>query len=289
MSRTVKAHILLLLVTFSWGVTFVVIKDALNGATPLLFNAIRMVVAAAALLLFYVRELPQVTPGTLRAGALLGTFLWLGYELQTEGLRLTTPSKSAFITGLSVVLVPLLMALFWRRRLRGWTWLGVLLALVGLYLMSVPAELGLQGINRGDVLTAGCALSFAMHIIWMGRATRQHRFTHLAVVQTVFCALLMVASVPLFERGQITWSPGMVWAIAVTALVCTAAAFTIQAWAQQFTSPTYTALIFVTEPVFAWITSFVVLGERLGWRGGAGAVLIVGGIVTAELKGGTSD
>src|SRR5205085_9092883 len=134
-------------------------------------------------------------------------------------------------------------------------------------------------------LTLGCAIGFAFQIIWMGRATRTHPFAQIATLQAVVCALLMALTVPL-EHAHIVWTPRVLWAIAITALLCTAAAFTIQAWAQQFTSPTYTALIFALEPVFAWLTSFAVLGERLGVRSGAGAVLILTGIVVAEVKGG---
>src|SRR5436853_4661467 len=124
MSRTVKAHILLVLVTLVWGATFAVIKDALRDVTPLTFNAIRMVLAAASLWLIYWRPMRRLTRGALASGGIVGTLLWLGYEFQTSGLRLTTPSKTAFLTGMSVMLVPILLALFWRRRLRAWTWDG---------------------------------------------------------------------------------------------------------------------------------------------------------------------
>jgi len=295
-SRTLKAHILLILVTLVWGATFVVIKNALRDATPLLFNAIRMALAALTLAAIYGRELARVTGAALRAGALVGTCLWIGYEFQTEGLLLTTPSKSAFITGLSVVLVPVFLALFWRRRLHAWTWLGVALAFAGLYLLSVPASSagGLAGgslasVNLGDVLTLGCAIGFALQIIYIGRATKQHPFGQMAALQAIVCALLMAVTVPLAEHPHIAWTPRVLWALGITALFCTAAAFTIQAWAQQFTSPTYTALIFALEPVFAWLTSLLVLGERLGYRSGGGAALILGGIVLAEVKGGQKD
>jgi len=290
-SRALKAHVLLVLVTLVWGATFVVIKNALADATPLLFNALRMALAAATLALLYGRQLARVSRGALRMGAVVGTFLWIGYEFQTEGLRLTTPSKSAFITGLSVILVPVFLAIFWRRRLKPWTWAGVATAFVGLYLLTVPAAggLGLQEINRGDVLTLGCAIGFAFQIVWMGRATRAHPFAQIATLQAIVCALLMAVTVPLAEHAHIVWLPRVLWAIVVTALLCTAAAFTIQAWAQQFTSPTYTALIFALEPVFAWLTSYFVLGERLGYRGAGGAGLILAGIVVAEVWGGERD
>jgi drug/metabolite transporter (DMT)-like permease len=225
----------------------------------------------------------------LYSGVLVGIPLWLGFSFQTTGLRLTTPSKSAFLTGFSVILVPVFLALFWRKKVNAWIVAGVLVAFVGLYLMTVPAGngngLNLESINRGDLLTVGCAVMFAFQIILMGRAMRKHRFAGVATVEAITCALLMLLSVPVLEQPHAVWSSRVIWAILVTGLLGTGAAFTIQAWAQQFTPPTHTALIFLLEPVFAWITSYVVLHERLGIRAGVGALLILGGIVLSELKG----
>ena len=284
MSRTVKAHLLLILTTLVWGVTFVQVKDALRFASPLAFNAVRMSLAAAVLAALYGGRLRGLSRPGLVAGLRVGFFLFLGYAFQTTGLRLTTPSKSAFLTGVAVVLVPVFMSVFWRRRVRGWTWAGVLTAFAGLYLMTVPAAGSLAGVNTGDLLTLGCAVAFGLQIIFLGSATRQHRFEAMAVLQAVTAAALTVASVPLLEDPHLAWNGRVVAAILVTGLLGTAAAFTIQAWAQQFTSPTYTALIFALEPVFAWLASYA-LGERLGGRAVWGAGLILAGIVLAELKG----
>jgi drug/metabolite transporter (DMT)-like permease len=287
MSRTIKAHLLLVLVTFVWGATFVQIKDALADISPLLFNAVRMTLASLTLALVYRRHL-RFSLATLKAGGVVGLFLWLGYELQTTGLVYTTPSKSAFLTGVSVVLVPVFLALIWRRRVNRWTLAGVATAFIGLYLLTVPgaSEGGLlTGINRGDLLTMGCAVVFAFQIIFLGRATRAHPFEQVAILQVAVAALLMLPTVPLVETAFVTWSPRVVAAIMVTGVLGTAMAFTIQAWAQQFTPATHTALIFLLEPVFAWMTSFLLLGERLGTRATVGALMIVAGVLMSELKG----
>lgn len=289
MSRSLKAHILLVLVTLVWGATFVQIKDALSDISPLLFNAVRITLASVALALLYRRELRGISREALRAGVLVGIPLWLGFEFQTTGLRLTTPSKSAFLTGFSVILVPVFLAIGWRKKVNAWTVAGVMIALTGLYLMTVPAGngsgLNLESINRGDLLTIGCAVMFALQIIVMGRTMQKHRFEAVATVEAITCAGLMFATVPLVEQAHVVWSARVIWAILVTGLLGTGAAFTIQAWAQQFTPPTHTALIFLLEPVFAWITSYIVLGERLGMRAGVGALLILAGIMVSELKG----
>ena len=290
MSRALRAHLLLVLVTLVWGATFVVIKRALEDISPLLFNAVRMGLAALLMALIYRRELTRFTPGALRAGTVVGILLWLGYEFQTTGLKLTTPSKSGFLTGVSVALVPLILAIGWKRHINRWTLVGVAAAFVGLYLLTVPASDGwglaqFASVNRGDLLTLGCALVFAFHIILLGRATQAHRFQQIAVLQLGVCVVLMTATVPLVEAAYVTWSPRVLWAIGITGVLGTAAAFTIQAWAQQFTPPTHTALIFSLEPVFAWLTSYLVLKERLGGRAAVGAGLILAGVLISELKG----
>jgi drug/metabolite transporter (DMT)-like permease len=287
LSRSLKAHVLLVLVTLVWGATFVMIKDALRDISPLLFNAVRMSLAAAALVLLFRRRL-RMSGAALKTGIWMGTLLWLGYDFQTSGLVYTTPSKSAFLTGVSVVLVPVFLALIWRRHVNRWTLAGIAAAFIGLYLLTVPAHPAgglLAAVNRGDLLTLGCAVAFGFQIIFTGRAMRRHRFEQIASVQCAMAAVLMAFSIPLLETAHVTWSPRVIVAIFVTGLLATAAAFTIQAWAQQFTPPTRTALIFVLEPVFAWATSYLLLGERLGARAGLGAVLIIAGILISELKG----
>jgi drug/metabolite transporter (DMT)-like permease len=288
-TRATKAHVLLVLVTAVWGATFVMIKRALDDVSPMLFNAVRMSLAAVLLALVYARQLRQTTRSALRAGLTVGIFLWLGYEFQTGGLVHTTPSKSAFLTAVSVVLVPLFLAvIFHRKRIPRWTLIGVGVAFLGLYLLTIPAREGFSGVNVGDILTIGCAVAFAFHIILLGRATAENRFEQIAVLQTATAAALMLLSVPILEAPRVVWSQQLVVAIVVTGALGTAAAFSIQAWAQQFTPPTHTALIFSLEPVFAAITSYLVLGERLGWRGTVGAVLIVAGVLASELKSGSS-
>ena len=290
MSRSLKAHILLILVTLVWGATFVQIKDALSDVSPLLFNAVRMSLAAAVLAGIYFSRLKRMTGATLRAGGLAGVFLWIGYEFQTTGLKLTTPAKSAFLTSISVVLVPVFLALFWRKRTSGWTAAGVVLAFCGLYLLTIPAG-GVRGlgdfhnVNRGDALSLACAVAFGMQIIFLGRASSRHGFEPVAVLQTAVAAVLMFASVPVLEHASVSWSTKVIAAILVTGLLGTAAAFTIQAWAQEFLPPTNTALIFSLEPVFAWLTAYVVLDERLELRSGVGAILIVGGLLASEWLG----
>lgn len=279
-----KADLALLLNTLIWGATFVLVKEALADVSTLLFLAVRFALAGAILVTLArgLRPGPGA-PGLVRTSAVVGGVLFAGYLLQTWGLLFTTPSKSAFITGFSVVLVPILTALVYRR-LPGWgLLLGVLAALVGLYLLTAPG--GPSGINRGDVLTLGCAVAFALHIMLIGHYSRVLPARVLAAGQVLVAAMLATAAVPWVEPIRFRPSASLLTAVLVTAILATALAFLIQTWAQRFTTPTHTALIFSTEPLFASLTSWIVVGERLGPSGWVGGGLILAGIVAAELLG----
>jgi drug/metabolite transporter (DMT)-like permease len=288
-SRSIKAHLLLVVITLIWGFTFVLLKEALAEASPLFLNAVRMCLAALVLAVYYRKHLAGINRDGFLAGALVGLFLYLGYAFQTTGLRLTTPSKSAFLTGISAVLVPLLTVFFWRTRIHPWRAAGVILALCGLFLMSVPA--GRQSladstnVNRGDLLSVACAIAFAFQIILLGRATRRFGFEAMAVLQIAVAAALMALTAPVLEQPHLPLSGIVIATVLLTGVLSTALAFTVQAWAQQFTPATHVALIFTLEPVFAWLASLLLLKERLGLRAGAGALLILCGVLVSELLG----
>src|SRR5262249_27416467 len=201
----------------------------------------------------------------------------------------TTPSKAAFLSGISTVLVPVVLVVFWRTRVQIWRAVGIALAFAGLFLMTVPA--GRQGladfakVNAGDLLCIGCSVAFAFQIVFLGRSTQRFPFEQMAVLQIAVAAVLMTLSAPLLERPHFSFSRVVIATVLVTGILGTAVAFTAQASAQQFTPATPTALIFTLEPVFAWLTSFLYLQERLGGRAGAGALLILGGVLVSELMG----
>jgi drug/metabolite transporter (DMT)-like permease len=290
--RPIKAHLLLVLITFIWGSTFVLIKAALRDSSPLALNAVRLGLAAVLLAIYYRKDIARLTRPAFLMGCTVGVFLFLGYAFQATGLVLTTPSKSAFLTGVSTVLVPIVMVALWRTRIHAWRAMGILLAIVGLFLMTVPA--GRQGladfanVNAGDVLTLACALAFAFQIVFLGRATQRFPFEQMAVLQIAVAAVLTGISSPLLEKPHLHLNETVLAAILITGILGTAVAFTVQAWAQQFTPATHAALIFTLEPVFGWLTSYVVTGERLGVRAGAGALLIVAGILLSEVLGSVS-
>lgn len=292
LSPSALAHVLLLAVVALWGVTFVLIKDALRDASPLLFNLLRMTLAAIALVIINHRHLRRIPGRTIFAGAVVGLFLAAGYQFQTSGLARTTAAKSAFITGLVVVFVPLLTAIPALRPPSATApgiiaVLGALLAFGGLLLLTTPAGTTwsnlFTSIGPGDLLTLLCAIAFAGHLLALAHTSPRIPIPLLATLQILFAALIMMLTLPLGGPIYLSLTPRLLIALGVTGLLATAAAFTIQSWAQQHLPPAHTALLLTLEPVFAWLTSFLFLGERLGSRSLIGAVLIFAGILLTEL------
>jgi drug/metabolite transporter (DMT)-like permease len=279
-----RAELSLVGVTFVWGATFVVVKGALQDSSTLLFLALRFTLASVALAAAF-RPLASrfnKTKPILAGGVLAGVFLFSGYLLQTIGLRYTTPSKAAFITGLCVVMVPVFSALIARRLPDASVALGVATATAGMALLTLRgASLKM---DAGDLLTLGGAAAFSIHIMLLGRLAPKLGFQALALTQIATAAVLALSTFWWVERPTVRWTPGLISALVVTGLLATAVAFSVQSWAQQYTTPTRTALIFAMEPVFAWLTSFVVAGEVLAPRAALGALLILGGILLVELK-----
>jgi drug/metabolite transporter (DMT)-like permease len=268
--------------TVVWGSTFILVKAALHHIGPLLFLGLRFSLAAIALFLILLGRGLTFDWKTTAAGAFAGCFLFSGYALQTWGLRLTSAPKSAFLTGLTSLLVPLIGSLVYRNRPQVSEVVGVAVATAGLALMTLERNIG--AINRGDILTVLCAVGFAAHIVTLGHFSERMRFELLSVSQLAAAAVLALSLFWWTEKPQLTWRPAVVYAILITGLFATALAFTLQAWAQQYTTSTKTALIYMLEPVVAWVTSFVVVGEGLSGRAAVGAALILGGVVLVEMK-----
>jgi drug/metabolite transporter (DMT)-like permease len=264
--------LLLLLVTAVWGWTFVLVKDAITQYPTLPFLQIRFALALLVMVVL-VRRLP--TRRELQVGSIIGLVLAGGYLTQTVGLALTSPGNAGLITGLFVVLTPLLNRLF-GAPVRWWTWIATGLSLAGLaFLTGGPA-----GMGPGDLLVLACAVLFALHIVLLGRWSPGLPAAPLAMVQMGTAALL-------FSAGG-TWSlrvpSTQVWfAIVITGVFASALGFYIQTWSQGFISPNRTALILATEPAWALAAAVVLAGQRLGVLQAIGAALVLVAIVGHEL------
>jgi drug/metabolite transporter (DMT)-like permease len=282
LSQRSKAELLLVVATFIWGSTFVIVKGALTDASPFPFLAVRFTLAGALMWLFMARG--HVDRQSLVPSLVLGLFLFSGFALQTWGLVYTTPSKSAFITGFSVILVPIILV-FRGHPMRGAHFGGALLGMLGLYLLVLHSGLG--GVNRGDILTAVGAICFAAHIVLVGLYTRRFSFLHLAPAQILVVGMLAALALGIGPSWVLHWNARLGFAIGVTAVFATGFAFGVQFWAQQYTPPAHAALIFTLEPVFAALASRIVTGERLGGNVLLGSALILAGMIVSEVWGTT--
>lgn len=267
-----------------WGSTFVLVKDIVEQVAPMLFLAVRFGIGAAtlALLALVTGRWRGLTVRELRWGAATGVALWAGYALQTLGLQYTTAGNAGFITGLSVVLVPVLALFVLNHRPSSWAWVGVVSAGLGLALLTLRFDNGLQA-NPGDLLVLGCALAFAVQIVMVARVAQWCDPLRMAAVQVLFAGLLNAVVAALLGE-QVAGLSAEVWAgAAFLGVVATGLAIAIQVGVQRSTSAVHTALIFTLEPVFAAIFGAWLDGERLAANGWVGAALIVAGMLVAEL------
>jgi len=286
-----RAEAALIVNTLIWGSTFVLVKQALRDVSPILFLALRFTLATIVLLVLFRGSSfgswsrTRNPRWSLAGGALAGAFLFSGYAFQTIGLQFTSAPKSAFLTGLTAVMTPLLAAVVYRKKPRTLEIGGVLVATCGMALMTLPTLPGATfAMNRGDLLTVCCAACYAAHILTLSRFSATAGFELLSTAQIGVSALLAWALFRGMETPRVRWTPGVWAAIVITGVFATALAFTFQAWAQRYTTSTRTALIFMLEPVFAWITSYLLTGETLSTRAAAGAGLILAGILVVEVK-----
>ncbi|MCL6545321.1 MAG: DMT family transporter [Bryobacteraceae bacterium] len=281
---TWKPTVALLLVVVNWGATFTVVKEALEDASTLAFLALRFSLASVVLAIVLVPRWGTFHPlaASVRAGLLAGLALFGGYFFQTAGLRYTSAPNSAFITSLSVVAVPLLAAFVYRSVPRPAEVAGVALATCGLALLTLQGQGPAMG--WGDLLTLGCAFCFGAHVFVLAHFAPRCSFEVLSLTQIGLTAVIALGSFWWAEPARIEWTARLWLALGVTGVLATALAFSVQTWAQKHLTPLRTALILAMEPVFAWITSYVAAGESLSPRRATGAMLILAGVLLAELK-----
>ncbi|HEU5278859.1 MAG TPA: DMT family transporter [Gaiellaceae bacterium] len=272
------ALIALIAVTAVWGVTFVQVKDALELYPLFAFLAVRFAIATVTLAVPALPRTRSLGRHGAVAGAVLGVLLATGYALQTAGLERTTVSSTGFITGLYVVLTPLLALVLFKARIGAEVWAGVVLSVVGLALLSgVDA-----GSASGDLLVLASTAAQALQIVGVERFAARYDAVALTFVEmlTAFIAFLVIAlalgdlSVP---HGWTVWG-----ALLVTGVFASALAYLIQVWAQRRMSAARIALVFSLETVFAGLFGYALAGDRLGLPGWGGCVLIMAGIVLAE-------
>lgn len=291
-----KADLALVGITLIWGSTFIVNAKVIGREPPISYLAVRFSIAALVLLVASARQVR--TPSIVRDSVFLGVVLTLGMAFQIAGQTETSASKTAFITGLSVVLTPF-FAIFRTRRGPGIAnLLGVLLATAGFFLLSWPSGGG--HVNRGDVLVFVCALMFAVYIVENAQRAPRHptlRFTAFqltaaAATLWILSFWLRVGRPPLaivaFEARPMLFDRPFIAAISYMTVFATLITFIVTTWAQTKMSATHAAVIYALEPFWTAIFAALILGERLGVRGLAGGALVIAGIVVSEMKPGRS-
>jgi drug/metabolite transporter (DMT)-like permease len=278
--RALKAQLALVGIAAVWGLTFVMVQDAIAVLPTMAFLAYRFGSAAVLVAVVFRDRLRGLGAAGWRAGALMGAFLCAGYVFQTLGLEHTSASNAGFITGLMVVFTPVLGALFLGQRIPGIAWAAAAVSAAGLYLLAGAGE-GFE--LGGDGLVLLCAVAFAAHILVTDRAVGTHDVGALLVVQLsvvgVICLVVAGATGQLeVPRGLTVWS-----ALLVTSLVASALGFFVQTYAQRNAPPARTALILASEPAFAGLFGFLLAGERLGLVSWVGAAMILAAIVAVEV------
>lgn len=276
------ADLLLFLVAFAWGSTFLIVQDAVDSTPVYTFLFYRFLVATVLMALFSIRHFKNIDKHSIFAGCILGVFLFLGYAFQTFALNFTYSSTVGFITGLNVVIVPFLMYILFKSKISIFSIFGVLLAALGLYFLAVNNNINL---GKGEFYTLICAIMFALQIVFTGYFVKKCDIYVLVVFQflvvTILCFFGMIALgnelIP--QKVDSTF----ITAIIITAVFATVFAFFVQTSMQRFTSAVKTAIIFSTEPVIAGIIGYCFANEIFTPLQVFGAVLIVGGMLTAEV------
>jgi drug/metabolite transporter (DMT)-like permease len=263
-----------------WGLTFVMVQDAIELLPTMAFLAYRFIPAALIVAVVFWRSLRRLSAAGWRAGLVMGMFLCAGYIFQTLGLEETTASNTGFITGLFVVLTPVMGAIFLRDRIGPTAWGAAGVSLVGLYLLSgLGGDLHL----RGDGLVLVAAFALSAHILATARAVRSYDVGALLAIQLAVCGVVPLAIAAAGGRLEAP-EGGTVWsALIVTSLVASALGFFVQTFAQQHAPPARTALILAAEPAFAGLFGWLLADDRLSATEWLGAGLIMAAIVAVEV------
>lgn len=275
--------LLLLLITAAWGASFVIIHEAVEKTDPYAFVAVRFTLSSLLILIIRPRSIiASLTPAVWKDGAVLGLLLALGYLTQTLSLTLTSSSNAAFITGLSVVLVPLLLVLS-GKHLEKTTWLAVVLATLGLALLTIePRSIA---INRGDVIVLVTAFAFAGQIILTSRYSDRHHLWALTFTELATTACFSWIAWYWIGSNSIAWHDITFWsALGFASIVCTVIAYLVMNAAQRILLAWEAGLVFTTEPLFTAVIAVYFGFEALQLRTVIGGLLMLGAMVIVELS-----
>jgi drug/metabolite transporter (DMT)-like permease len=275
-----KAAVLLLTTTFFWGITFTIVKQAIETVDVFVFLSQRFILAFVLILPICIKKGRHLDLTAVRQGAVMGLFLFGAYAFQTLALLTTSASNTGFLTGLNVVMVPIISAMLLKQQVPSAIKAAVVLSTIGLFLLCSNGSLA---INSGDLLAAVCAVCVSLHLIYTGEYARKSDYYWLTAVQLGMVALLSTVTALATGKQVLVWYPHLLATLLICSLIATVFAFLVQTSMQRYISHTNTALIFCTEPVFAALYAWLVIDERLGLFGWLGALLILAGMVVSIL------
>ncbi len=301
MSKKMKGNILLLITAFIWGCAFVAQRTGMEYIGPLTFNGIRSIVGGVTLLIYLflrnhlqnkihnvqerennpksVKKNATSKKFTILCGLVCGVCLFAGTTLQQMGMVYTTAGKAGFITALYIILVPLL-GIFLGKRIRPIVWLGVLLALAGLYLLCVGEDFS---VNKGDMLVLLCSFAFTIHITFVDKVSQKIDGVVISCIQLFVCGLISLPGILLFE--EIDWNLifQCIVPILYAGVLSCGVAYTLQIVAQKYTEPTVASMIMSLESVFALLSGMIILKESITPHEMIGCVVMFVAIIMAQL------
>jgi drug/metabolite transporter (DMT)-like permease len=289
MSKKSIADLTLLAITIFWGASFPLMKNILEYIPAYAYITIRFFLAAAVLTVIFHKDLKKINKQVIKYGSIIGLCMFAGTSLQVVGLYTTSASNSAFITGLNVLIVPVIAAVMLKKKPDKASLFGIMIAFTGLFFLSGGVDFNF---NIGDFLTFLCAICWAFQIIFIDKFARLADTRLLALVQVLFVGMAGLGLWILFDAGKpMTINGAAITILLITAVFGTALAFAGQTIAQKHTTPVHTSLILTAEPVFALIFTLIIPNvygatERLTLTKAIGCLLILAGMLVSELKPG---
>lgn len=291
------AELALFVITIFWGATFVIVKESINDISTMLFISSRFAIAGFLLLPFVYKKLKtELNPDLLKAGIFLGVLLFLGFAPQTVGLKYTTATKSGFITGILVVLIPIFQIFILKKKPTLGTIIGIVLVFLGIVLLSSSGdsilslfyELG-STFNVGDILTLICAAFFALHVIYIDIISRKYNLWIIVFLQLLTASLISFFAALIFhatnyELLKIEFTPYLTFGVLYTAVFASLINLSLQVKFQKEVTPTKAGIIYSFEPMFAGFFAFFLLNEKMSNFGLTGGILIIAGLLVSELS-----
>jgi len=283
-AKTLLASLGLMLVTLLWGLSFAVVKNSLDLVPPVYMMAFRFSIASLALLLVFPKKLSAITKETLKKGFVLGIFLALGYALQTIGVVYTSAGKNAFITTTYVIFVPFIYWFFTKQKPGFFSIIPAFVGLLGIALLSLQDDLS---VNKGDILTLLCGISYAFHMVFIALFTKDDDPILLNLVQIFFVTVFSWLLAPFYDGAfplLAIQDPATIWSMLFLGIFCTMLAFFLQTLCQKFVPPGAASLIMSLEAVFGVFFAWLILGEILSLRMAFGALLVFVAILLSQKK-----